>query len=235
MRFGPAASGLFAASTTGTSTGAVIAAHDSFTPLGGAVPLVNMMFGEVSPGGVGSGLYGMLVFALLAVFLAGLMVGRTPEYLGKKIQAAEMKLVVLYLLVVPSVILTFAGISVVLSSAKASILNPGAHGLSEIVYAFTSASNNNGSAFGGLTGNTDWYDTTLGLAMLGGRFLLIVPVLADGRIAGAQATGPRQPPGPSPRGRRSSPASSSRVVVIVVALTYFPVLSLGPILEHLTL
>ena len=233
VRFGPAASGLFAASTTGTSTGAVIAAHDSFTPLGGAVPLVNMMFGEVSPGGVGSGLYGMLVFALLAVFLAGLMVGRTPEYLGKKIQAAEMKLVVLYLLVVPSVILTFAGISVVLSSAKASILNPGAHGLSEIVYAFTSASNNNGSAFGGLTGNTDWYNTTLGLAMLGGRFLLIVPVLA---VAGSLA---RKQPVPAtagtfPTGTPLFAGLLVAVVVIVVALTYFPVLSLGPILEHLT-
>jgi potassium-transporting ATPase potassium-binding subunit len=234
VRFGPAASGLFAASTTGTSTGAVISAHDSFTPLGGAVPLVNMMFGEVSPGGVGSGLYGMLVFALLAVFLAGLMVGRTPEYLGKKIQAAEMKLVVLYLLVVPALILTFAGISVVLSSAKASILNPGAHGLSEIVYAFTSASNNNGSAFGGLTGNTDWFNTMLGLAMLGGRFLLIVPVLA---VAGSLA---RKQPAPAtagtfPTGTPLFAGLLVAVVVIVVALTYFPVLSLGPILEHLTL
>ena len=184
VRFGAPASGLFAASTTGTSTGAVIAAHDSFTPLGGAVPLVNMMLGEVSPGGVGAGLYGMLVFALLAVFIAGLMVGRTPEYLGKKIQAAEMKLVVLYLLAVPALILSFAGISVVLDSATSSILNPGPHGLSEVVYAFTSASNNNGSAFGGLSGNTDWFNTTLGLCMLGGRFLLIVPVLA---IAGSLA------------------------------------------------
>jgi K+-transporting ATPase ATPase A chain len=234
VRFGPAASGLFAASTTGTSTGAVNAAHDSFTPLGGAVPLVNMMFGEVSPGGVGSGLYGMLVFALLAVFLAGLMVGRTPEYLGKKIQAAEMKLVVLYLLVVPSVILTFAGISVVLSTARASILNPGAHGLSEIVYAFTSASNNNGSAFGGLTGNTDWYNTTLGLAMLGGRFLLIVPVLAV-----AESLAHKQPvpatAGTFPTGTPLFAGLLVSVVAIVVALTYFPVLSLGPILEHLTL
>ena len=169
VRFGPAASGLFAASTTGTSTGAVNAAHDSFTPLGGAVPLANMMLGEVSPGGVGAGLYGMLVFALLAVFIAGLMVGRTPEYLGKKIQAAEMKLVVLYLLIVPTLALAFSSASVLLDDAKASILNPGPHGLSEVVYAYTSASNNNGSAFGGLTGNTDWYNTTLGLAMLGGR------------------------------------------------------------------
>ena len=232
VRFGAPASTLFAASTTGTSTGAVDAAHDSFTPLGGAVPLVNMMLGEVSPGGVGSGLYGMLVFALLAVFIAGLMVGRTPEYLGKKVQAAEMKLVVLYLLAVPALILTFAGISVVLDSATASILNPGPHGLSEIVYAFTSASNNNGSAFGGLSGNTDWFNTTLGLAMLGGRFLLIVPALA---IAGSLARKQHIPAtaGTLPTGTPLFAGLLVGVVLIVVGLTYFPVLSLGPILEHL--
>ena len=232
VRFGAPASTLFAASTTGTSTGAVDAAHDSFTPLGGAVPLVNMMLGEVSPGGVGAGLYGMLVFALLAVFIAGLMVGRTPEYLGKKIQAAEMKLVVLYLLAVPALILTFAGISVVLDSATASILNPGPHGLSEIVYAFTSASNNNGSAFGGLSGNTDWFNTTLGLAMLGGRFLLIVPALA---IAGSLARKQHIPAtaGTLPTGTPLFAGLLVGVVLIVVGLTYFPVLSLGPILEHL--
>ena len=232
VRFGAPASTLFAASTTGTSTGAVDAAHDSFTPLGGAVPLVNMMLGEVSPGGVGAGLYGMLVFALLAVFIAGLMVGRTPEYLGKKIQAAEMKLVVLYLLAVPALILTFAGISVVLDSATASILNPGPHGLSEIVYAFTSASNNNGSAFGGLSGNTDWFNTTLGLAMLGGRFLLIVPTLA---IAGSLARKQHVPAtaGTLPTGTPLFAGLLVGVVLIVVGLTYFPVLSLGPILEHL--
>ncbi len=177
-RFGIPATGLFAASTTGTSTGAVIGSHDSFTPLGGAVPLVHMMLGEVSPGGVGSGLYGMLVFALLAVFLAGLMVGRTPEYVGKKVQAAEMKLVVVYLAVVPIVILGLAGVSVLLDTATASLLDPGPHGLSEIVYAFTSAANNNGSAFGGLTGNTDWFNATLGLAML------CRPLPADRRRAG---------------------------------------------------
>ena len=184
IRFGPAMSGVFAASTSGTSTGAVNSAHDSFTPAGGAVPLVNMMLGEVSPGGVGSGLYGMLVFAILAVFIAGLMVGRTPEYLGKKIQAAEMKLVMMYILVVPIAVLGFSAASVILGSAKRSMLNPGPHGLTEVAYAFTSAGNNNGSAFGGLTGNTDWYNTTLGLTMLVGRFLLIVPVLA---IAGSLA------------------------------------------------
>ena len=232
VRFGVPASALFAASTTGTSTGAVDSAHDSFTPLGGAVPLVNMMLGEVSPGGVGAGLYGMLVFAILAVFIAGLMVGRTPEYLGKKIQAAEMKLVVLYLLAVPALILTFAGISVVLDTATASILNPGPHGLSEVVYAFTSASNNNGSAFGGLSGNTDWFDTTLGLAMLGGRFLLIVPALA---IAGSLARKQHVPAtaGTLPTGTPLFAGLLVGVVLIVVGLTYFPVVSLGPVLEHL--
>ncbi len=143
-----------------------------------------MMLGEVSPGGVGAGLYGMLVFALLSVFIAGLMVGRTPEYLGKKIQASEMKLVVIYLLAVPLVVLAFSAASVVMDSAEASILNPGPHGLTEVTYAFTSAGNNNGSAFGGLTGNTDWYNTTLGLSMLVGRFVLIVAALA---IAGSLA------------------------------------------------
>ena len=234
VRFGAATSGLYAATTTGTSTGAVISAHDSFTPLGGAVPLANMMLGEVSPGGVGAGLYGMLIFALLAVFIAGLMVGRTPEYLGKKIQAAEMKLVVLYLLFVPSLILIFASTSVVLDQAKASILNPGPHGLSEVVYAFTSAANNNGSAFGGLTGNTDWFNTTLGLAMLGGRFLPIVVVLA---IAGSLA---RKQPVPAtagtfPTGTPLFAGLLVGVVLIIVALTYFPVLALGPFLEHLSL
>ena len=162
--------------------------HDSFTPIGGAVPLVNMMLGEVSPGGTGSGLYGMLVFALLGVFIAGLMVGRTPEYLGKKIQAAEMKLVVLYILFVPLVILTFTGISVVMKTSLSSLANDGPHGLTEMTYAFTSAANNNGSAFGGLTGNTDWFNTTLGLCMLVGRFFLMIPVLA---IAGS--LGRKQP------------------------------------------
>ena len=232
VRFGAPASALFAASTTGTSAGAVDSSHDSFTPLGGAVPLVNMMLGEVSPGGVGVGLMGILVYALLAVFIAGLMVGRTPEYLGKKIQAAEMKLVVLYLLAVPALVLTFAGVSVVLDSATRSILDPGPHGLSEIVYAFTSASNNNGSAFGGLSANTDWLNTTLGLAMLGGRFLLIVPALA---IAGSLARKQYVPAtaGTLPTGTPLFAGLLVGVVLIVVGLTYFPVLSLGPILEHL--
>ncbi len=234
VRFGSAASGLFAASTTGTSTGAVNSAHDSFTPGGGAVPLVNIMLGEVSPGGVGAGLYGMLVFAILAVFIAGLMVGRTPEYLGKKIQAAEMKLVVLYILIVPVLILVFTGISVVMDSAQSSILNPGPHGLTEVTYAFSSAANNNGSAFGGLTGNTDWFNVTLGIAMLAGRFLLIVPVLA---IAGALARKPRVPvsAGTFPTGTPLFAGLLVGVVLIVVGLTYFPVLSLGPVVEQLGL
>jgi potassium-transporting ATPase potassium-binding subunit len=232
VRFGPAASGLFAASTTGTSTGAVNAAHDSFTPIGGAVPLVNIMLGEVSPGGVGAGLYGILIFALLAVFIAGLMVGRTPEYLGKKIQAVEMKLVVLYLLVVPALILSLASVSVVLANPKSSILNPGPHGLSEVVYAFASAANNNGSAFGGLTGNTDWYNTTLGLAMLAGRFLPIVLVLA---IAGSLAR--KQPvpvtAGTFPTGTPLFTGLLVGVILVMVGLTYFPVVALGPVLEQL--
>jgi K+-transporting ATPase ATPase A chain len=232
VRFGTAASGLFAASTTGTSTGAVNAAHDSFTPIGGAVPLVHMMLGEVSPGGVGAGLYGMLVFALTAVFIAGLMVGRTPEYLGKKVQAAEMKLIVIYLAVVPLTILAFAGVSVVYDTALASVLNPGAHGLSEIVYAYTSASNNNGSAFGGLTGNTDWFNTTLGLSMLFGRFLLIVAVLAlAGSLARKQAVPATA--GTFPTNTPLFAVLLTIVVLAVVGLTYFPVVSLGPVLENL--
>ncbi len=233
VRFGPVASGLFAASTTGTSTGAVNASHDSFTAFGGTVPLVNMMLGEVSPGGVGAGLYGMLIFALLAVFIAGLMVGRTPEYLGKKIQAAEMKLVVLYILAVPVAVLCFTGASLLLDSALASRANLGPHGLTEIAYAFTSAANNNGSAFGGLTANTDWYNTTLGLSMLVGRFLLIVPALA---IAGSLV---RKQPAPVsagtfPTGTPLFVGLLIGVIIIVVGLTYFPVLALGPIVEGLS-
>jgi K+-transporting ATPase ATPase A chain len=174
----------------------------------------------------------MLIFALLAVFIAGLMVGRTPEYLGKKIQAAEMKLVVLYILAVPFAVLTFSAASVLLGTAKASILNPGAHGLSEVAYAFTSAANNNGSAFGGLTGATDWYNTTLGLSMLIGRFLLIVPALA---IAGSLARKQAVPAssGTFPTGTPLFAGLLTGVVLIVVGLTYFPVLALGPVLEQL--
>ena len=233
-RFGPGASGVFAASTTGTSTGAVNAAHDSFTPLGGLVPMVNMKLGEVTPGGVGSGLVGMLIYAILAVFIAGLMVGRTPEYLGKKIQASEMKLVMLYLLAMPVAMLAFAAASVVMGSASSSMLNPGPHGLSEVLYAFASAANNNGSAFGGLDATTDWYTTTLGLAMLAGRFLLIVPVLA---VAGSLAR-KRTVPATAGTFPTTSPLFGgllTGVVLIVAGLTFFPALALGPLVEHLSL
>ncbi len=232
-RFGPESSAMYATATTGTSTGAVNSSHDSYTPAGGAVPLIEIMLGEVSPGGTGSGLYGMLIFALLSVFIAGLMVGRTPEYLGKKIQAAEMKLVVLYILFVPLVVLGFAGASVVMNGALSSLLNTGPHGLTEMTYAFASAGNNNGPALGGLTGNSDWFNTTLGLCMLIGRFLLIIPMLA---IAGSLAR--KQPvpvsAGTFPTGTPLFATLLTGVVVIVVGLTYFPVLALGPVVEHLS-
>jgi potassium-transporting ATPase potassium-binding subunit len=234
VRFGPAASALWAASTTGTSNGSVNSMHDSYTPLGGGIALTHMMLGEVSPGGVGVGLNGLLIMVILAVFIAGLMVGRTPEYLGKKIQAAEMKLVVLYVLAMPLVLLGFAAASVLLDSALTSQNNPGAHGLSEILYAFTSASNNNGSAFAGLTTATQWYDTTMGLAMLVGRFMLIVPVLA---IAGSMAS---KQPAPATAGTfpTHTPLFGGLVlgvVAIVAGLTFFPALALGPIVEQLSL
>ncbi len=231
-RFGPGASGIFIASTTGTSTGAINSAHDSLTPLGGAVPLVNIMFGEVNPGGTGSGLYGMLIFALLSVFIAGLMVGRTPEYLGKKIQAAEMKLVVLYILFVPLVILSFAAAAILLKTALSQLGNPGPHGLTEMIYAYTSSANNNGSAFAGLNANSNWFNTTLALSMLVGRFFLMIPVLA---IAGS--LGRKQPIPPSagtfPTGTPLFTGLLIGVVVIVVGLTYFPAVALGPVVEHL--
>jgi K+-transporting ATPase ATPase A chain len=231
-RFGPAASGLFAAATTGTSTGAVNSTHDSYTPIGGAVPLVNIMLGEVTPGGTGSGLYGMLLFALLSVFIAGLMVGRTPEYLGKKIQGPEMKLVVVYILLVPLAVLGLTAISLIMKSSSSSLLNTGPHGVTEMTYAFTSMANNNGSAFGGLTGNTNWFNTMGGLAMLIGRFLLMIPVLA---IAGSLGRKQASPPsaGTFPTNAPLFAALLTGVVVIVVGLTYFPVVSLGPIVEHL--
>jgi K+-transporting ATPase ATPase A chain len=233
VRFGSSASGLWTASTTGTSNGSVNSMHDSYTPLGGGIPLIHMMLGEVSPGGVGVGLNGLLIMAILSVFIAGLMVGRTPEYLGKKIQAPEMKLVVLYVLAMPLVLLGFAGASVLLDSALTTN-NPGPHGLSEILYAFTSGSNNNGSAFAGLTTATQWYDTTLGIAMLVGRFFLIIPVLA---IAGSMA---RKQPAPATAGTfpTHTPLFGGLVVgvvVIVAGLTFFPALALGPLVEQLSL
>jgi K+-transporting ATPase ATPase A chain len=233
VRFGPAASGLWMAATTGTSNGSVNSMHDSATPLGGGVALTQMMLGEVSPGGVGVGLNGVLIMVILAVFIAGLMVGRTPEYLGKKIQAPEMKLVVLYVLAMPAVLLAFAAASVLLKSALTTN-NPGPHGLSEILYAFTSAANNNGSAFAGLTTATQWYDTVMGLTMLVGRFFLIIPVLA---IAGSLA---RKQPAPATAGTfpTHTPLFAGLVigvVFIVAGLTFFPALALGPIVEQLSI
>lgn len=234
VRFDAATCGVYSTSTTGTSTGAVDCSHDSMTPAGGAMPLANMMLGEVSPGGVGAGLYTMLVFVLLAVFIAGLMVGRTPEYLGKKIQAPEMKLAVLFILAVPIAVLAFSSIAILLHTAKASLTNSGPHGLSEMVYAYTSASNNNGSAFAGLNGDTNWFNTTLGLTMLIGRFLLIVPVLAIGGSLARKQTVPASA-GTLPTGTPLFAGLLVGVVLIVVGLTYFPVLALGPIVEHLSL
>ncbi len=231
VRFGAAPSALFASSTTGTSTGSVDSMHDSYTPLGGGVLLVNMMLGEVSPGGVGSGLYGMLMLALLSVFIAGLMVGRTPEYLGKKIQATEMKLVAIYILFVPLAALSLAAISILMRTGQASLLNPGPHGLTEMIYAFVSTANNNGSAFAGFNGATTWFNTTLGIAMLVGRFALIVPVLAiAGSLGAKQATPPSA--GTLPTGTPLFATLLTGVTVIIVGLTYFPVLALGPIVEH---
>jgi K+-transporting ATPase ATPase A chain len=235
VRFGPAASGLWAASTTGTSNGSVNSMHDSFTPLGGGIALSHMMLGEVSPGGVGVGLSGLLIMAILSVFIAGLMVGRTPEYLGKKIQAAEMKMVALYILAMPTAVLGFAAASMFIDSVKnTTIWNSGPHGLTEILYAFTSAGNNNGSAFAGVTATTDWMDTTLGIAMLIGRFFLILPVLA---IAGSLARKPAMPEtaGTFPTHSPLFVGLVIGVVVIVGGLTFFPALALGPIVEHLGL
>jgi K+-transporting ATPase ATPase A chain len=234
VRFGPAMSALFAASTTGTSCGAVNAMHDSFMPLGGLVPLFNMLMGSIAPGGVGAGLYGFLVLAIIAVFIAGLMVGRTPEYLGKKIETREMKLAMLAVLIYPLSVLAFTGVSVMLQTGLASLNNAGPHGLSEILYAFASATDNNGSAFAGLTGNTPWYNTTLGVAMLLGRFAFVIPVLAiAGAFAakkkGAASVGTFPTHGPLFIGLLLG------VIVVLYLLQYFPALALGPIVEHFAL
>jgi K+-transporting ATPase ATPase A chain len=231
VRFGIASSALYATVTTDASCGAINSWHDSFTPLGGLVTLFNMQLGEVVFGGVGAGLYGILVMAILSVFIAGLMVGRTPEYLGKKIETREVKLAMLYALVFPLVILSFSAWTAVAPYGLSSLNNAGAHGLSEILYAFTSAVANNGSAFGGLNANTPWYNVSLGLAMLAGRFWMIVPALA---IAGVLAGKKVAPPGPGtlPTTGPLFAALVVGVVVIVGALTFFPALSLGPIVEH---
>jgi potassium-transporting ATPase potassium-binding subunit len=232
VRFGIANTALFATITTDASCGAINGWHDSFTPLGGMVPLVNIMLSEVIFGGVGAGMYGILIYIVLAVFIAGLMVGRTPEYLGKKIEAYDVKMAMLVALIFPMVILVLTGISVVKGFGTSSILNPGPHGLSEILYAFTSATANNGSAFGGLNANTAWYNTAIGLATLAGRFLMIIPMLAiAGNLAAKKYT-----PASAGTFPVTTPLFSTLlvgVILILGALTFFPALSLGPVLEHL--
>ncbi len=232
VRFGIANSALWATVTTDTSCGAINSWHDSFTPLGGMVPLANIMLSEVVFGGVGSGMYGMLIYIVLAVFIAGLMVGRTPEYLGKKIEAYDVKMAMLTVLIFPLLILGFSAISAVFNFGRSSILNAGPHGLSEILYAFTSQAGNNGSAFAGLTTNTPWYNTAGAMTMLFGRFFMIIPTLA---IAGNLAQKKYVPPslGTFPVTTPLFTLLLIGVILIVGALTFFPALSLGPILEHL--
>jgi K+-transporting ATPase ATPase A chain len=232
VRFGIADSALFATATTDASCGAVNGVHDSYTPLGGMIPMINMMVGEVIFGGVGAGLYGIVVFIILTVFIAGLMVGRTPEYLGKKIEAYDVKMAMLAVLVFSLLILVFTGIGVVTANGKAGITNPGPHGLSQILYAYTSGAANNGSAFAGLNATSLWYNVTMAFDMLFGRFFMVLPVLA---IAGNLA---RKKSVPESAGTFpvTTPLFSTlliSVVLIVSALTFLPALSLGPILEHL--
>ena len=232
VRFGIANTALWATVTTDASCGAINGWHDSFTPLGGLVPLSNIMLSEVVFGGVGAGMYGMLIDIILAVFIAGLMVGRTPEYLGKKIEAYDVKMAMLFVLIFPLVILGFSAISAIYNFGTSSILNPGPHGLSEILYVFTSSAGNNGSAFAGLTTNTLWYNTAGGIAMLVGRFFMIIPMLA---VAGNLAQKKYVPPslGTFPVTTPLFTVLLIGVILIVGALTFFPALSLGPVLEHL--
>ncbi len=239
VRYGTPASSLFAASTTVTSTGAVNSFHDSFTPFGGGIALFDIALGEIAPGGVGAGLYGILILAIVTVFVGGLMVGRTPEYIGKKIRPTEMKYAALYFLTLPTVILTAAGLSLAFknwptpkTSPLSSILNPGPHGLTEIMYAFASMANNNGSAFAGLTTNTTWYNTAGGIVMLLGRF---APEIFALGLAGSLA---RQTPVPASAGtvETHKPLFVGLlvgVILILVGLTYFPALALGPFAEGL--
>jgi K+-transporting ATPase ATPase A chain len=232
VRFGIANSALFATATTDASCGAVNGMHDSFTPLGGMMPLVNIMLGEVIFGGVGSGLYGMLIFVILAVFIAGLMVGRTPEYLGKKIESKEVKLAMLAILAMIFSILGLSAWASVNPSALTSLANQGPHGLTEVLYAFTSATGNNGSAFAGLNTNTVFWNVTLAIAMLVGRFFMIIPMLA---IAGSMVKKTASPPSTGTF-LTNTPLFTVLligVIVIVGGLTFFPALSLGPLLEHL--
>jgi len=231
VRFGVAASALYATITTATSCGAVNSMHDSFTPIGGLVPLVNMQLGEVIFGGVGAGLYGMLIFALLTVFIAGLMVGRTPEYLGKKVEAREIKLAMLYTLVFPFIVLVGTAWSAVMPYATSSLNNAGPHGLTEMLYAYSSGAGNNGSAFAGLNANTPWWNVSLAVTMLAGRFLMMVPILA---IAGSMAGKRVVPPslGSFPTDGGLYVLLLVGVIIVIGALTFLPALSLGPIVEH---
>jgi K+-transporting ATPase ATPase A chain len=232
LRVGASGSALNANAITATSTGMTSSAHESYTPIGGSTPLFQMMLGEVDPGGTGTGLYGMLILVLITVFISGLMVGRTPEYLGKKVQATEMKLAAIYILVLPFTVLVLASVTVLLPTALSRVSASGPHGLTEVIYAYTSTAHNNGSAFGGLGGNTLWFNTTLGVTMLIGRFFLIIPALA---IAGSMV---RKHPVATTAGtlRTDTPLFTTMlmgVTVILVGLTYFPALALGPLVEHL--
>jgi K+-transporting ATPase ATPase A chain len=231
MRFGQAMTALFVAVTTGLSCGAVNAMHASLTPLGGLAPLFLIELGEVLPGGVGSGLYGILVFSVLTVFIAGLMVGRTPEFLGKKIEIREMKFAMLAVLILPLAVLAFTAISAMLPIALASLANAGPHGLTELLYAYSSAVGNNGSAFAGLNANTPWFNTTLGIAMMAGRFGYVVPVMA---IAGSLSAKIKVPEsaGTFPTDKALFVCLLVGVILIVGGLQYFPALALGPIVEH---
>lgn len=234
VRFGIVLSSLFAVVTTAASCGAVNAMHGSFTALGGMIPLINMELGEVIVGGVGAGFYGILLFVVIAIFVAGLMVGRTPEYIGKKIEAKEVKMAVLAILCLPLAMLGFTAIAVLLPTGVASIGNPGPHGFSEILYAYTSGAANNGSAFGGLTGNTPWYNITIGLAMLMGRFLVIIPALAIAGSLVAKKTVPASA-GTFPTDSTLFVGLLVGVILIVGGLTFFPALAVGPIVEHLAM
>jgi K+-transporting ATPase ATPase A chain len=232
VRFGIANSALFATVTTDASCGAVNSQHDSFTPLGGMVPLINIMLGEVVFGGVGAGLYGIIVFVILAVFIAGLMVGRTPEYLGKKIESYDVKMAMLAVLILTFTILGFTAVSVIKPHGTSSISNSGPHGFSQILYAYVSSTGNNGSAFGGLNANTTWYNTTTATAQLLGRFFMIIPIMAiAGNLAKKKTVPESAGTFPVTGGLFSGLLVST--VLIVGALTFFPALSLGPILEHL--
>jgi K+-transporting ATPase ATPase A chain len=231
LRLGVAGSTIAADSLTATSTGMTNSAHESYTPIGGSVPLFQMMLGEVDPGGTGSGLYGMLILVFISVFIAGLMVGRTPEYLGKKIQGREVKLAAIYILVLPFTVLVLASVAILTSTTLNSLFSSGPHGLTELLYAYTSTAHNNGSAFAGITGNTQWYNSTLGLTMLIGRFMLIIPALA---IAGSLVR-KRAVPETDGTLRTDTPVFTGLLIVvtiIVTGLTYFPVMALGPLAEH---